>query len=627
MSDLFGVCGLPADIVSAALQRARSHIERTGSALCDRYQAPGWGMLRFHHGVLSPSPQPATSAEGGLAVAVDGDVTNQRELAARLARKGTALQNGRDAAEIVLRMFAEEGDGAFRRMNGSFAAAVYERAPGRLTLATDRFVSRPLFYAETAGGLVFGTRFNALLNCGLLQGRGLDVAALMQLLTFQQCQLELTLVAQVRALPPGALLTWADGRVRVRRYWRARYSPRRMSRAECAEAVTEALNAAAGRHEEPAAARCAVMLSGGLDSRITAAMLPGLSAAFTAGDWVNPEVRTARRVSAALALPHLFLRRRPDHYARLLQEAVELTGGMCRYDHCHFLGHLGAVRERCEAAYVEEPMDVLFKGYYWRRRPVLLGLRVPVPAMARLERGRLEEQLLRLDAKSTFPSRPWLLLREPWRSRYHDIMLQVVRRQIADADTEDPYNVAEHVAGRASYGRTSSFANLSCLRPHLPSRALSLDNGLLALSHRIPVKRRCDDSLVIEVLRRVNPRLAAIPCAATGVPLRVPGPLAWSAQVAAELGLRLRKHAGLVAPHLSNESWPERGELLRISPLRDMLRATLTDVACLPEELFDHDRLRTLLDEHVSRRRDHRALLLCLLTFGRWFRTYQPALD
>jgi asparagine synthase (glutamine-hydrolysing) len=346
--------------------------------------------------------------------------------------------------------------------------------------------------------------------------------------------------------------------------------------------------------------------------------------AFTVGDGVNREVRVARRIAHAGGWRHVFLQREPDHYVRMLDEALELNGGMGRFDHSHFLGRLGPVRNLCDCVLVEEQMDVLLKGYYWERDWFLKGVQVPTPFEKRFRRENIEEQLLNLDPKTLAASRPALLFREPWRSRYREIMYASIREQLADGGPDDPYHMAEHLGGFAGMGRTGAFANVTCVRPYLEYRSVCFDADLIELGLSLPAKYRTGGRLFLQALKRLDPVIFDIPNANTGLRPATPAWLAWTAKLAGEAGRRGLRRLGLVGRG-SSESWPDRGELLRGPRMRTILQQTLWDEACLPPAVFDIDRLKELFEEHMSRRRHHMRMLLCLLSFGRWFKKHGPA--
>jgi hypothetical protein len=319
---------------------------------------------------------------------------------------------------------------------------------------------------------------------------------------------------------------------------------------------------------------------------------------------------------------HVFLPRPPDHYARSLEEAVELTGGMGRFDECQFLGELGEIQSGCDVLFEEDAMDALFKGYYWIRPWFLRGTRVPMPGVNAFSRDGIEDQILQRGFKSMFWAKPWLLFRQPWRSRYREIIHATLGEQIRDSQAEDPYNIVEHVGGLANLGRTLS--GVQCVRPYLEYRSYSLDNDLLELCARTPVRHRMGGRILRGALRLLDPALYAIPYANTGVRFDTPEPIAWAFQMAGEARLVLLKKLGLRRGTCTNESWADRAEVMRGPQFRAILERTFNDPECFEPSLFDIGRLREVFDEHMSHRRHYKNMLLCLLTFGRWFKKHGP---
>jgi len=617
-----GICGAHPGAVGATLDRMEANIDRSGGLRVDRWEGRNLGLLRFHHGAINAEPQPIFNEDRSLLVAMDGEVFGCEAARRELERAGHRFRYPDNDAEFLLHLYEQKGQAGFRTLTGSYSILLYHLSSRRLLLVTDRLFSRPIFYCQHGQALVFSSRFNALVACGALESGRLDMTAVMQFFTLQQAQYASTFYEQAKAMLPASVLEFAGGQLSRRKYWQPRYGAERREERDYVDELTEALRASA-RKTTCDSHRKGLMLSGGMDSRMLVAVADCEMVAYTAGDWFNREVRTARRVARARGWKHVFLKRSPHHYTDMLNEAVELSGGMCRFDHCQFLGLLGRVQRECDVVFNEDAMDALFKGYYWSRRLSVRGIQVPVPVVERFTREGIEEQILRMGCKSMFPSRPWLLFREPWRSRYRDILYASIRQQIADAGTEDPYNLVEHVAGLASLGR--ALLNVSHVRPYLEYRSLSFDSDLFELAVRTPVRYRLTGKLLREALRRLDGRLYAIPYANTGMRMDTPAPFAWASQMADEVRLRALKKLGLVPRHHTNESWPDRAELLRTPPMRRILKQTLLDQEALEPSIFNTDRVRAMLEEHMSRRRDHMRMLLCLLTFGQWFKRYGPS--
>jgi asparagine synthase (glutamine-hydrolysing) len=625
VAELMGICGADPEAVRRVLDLMQSGVDCSLGLRAERWEADALGLLRFHHGAINPQPQPVRNEDSTLLAAMDGELFDTAGLRARLTRAGHALQPAGSDAELVLHLYEEQGERAFRDLCGSFSACLYDRRARCLTLATDRFFSRPIFYCLFGGALVFSSRFNTLVTCGALAGGRLNMTAVMQLFTFQHVQHTDTHYREALAMPAASVLHFEGGRIAaVHRYWQPVYGGHRLGSRDWEAELADALREAA-RKMTADPLRKGVLLSGGMDSRTLVAAAPPVLTAYTVGDSINREVHFARRVARAKGIPHVFLRREPDHYARLLDESVALSGGMRRFDHAHFLGHLERLRQDCDVAFVEEQMDILFKGWYWTRRWRVRGLEVPCPAVARFAADDIEGQILRMECKSLCGCRPWLLFREPWRSRYEGMMRASVRAQLDDAGPSDPYNMVEHVGGLVSPGRTDAFANITCLRPALEYRSMCFDPQLLELALAMPVQLRMNGRALHGALRRLSPRLYAIPYANTGLRLDAPAWLGWSWRACREAERLALRRLGIGRRWQTAESWPNRSELLRTPPLRDVLESTLADDRALPTELFDRAQVDRLQREHLSGRWNHMRTLLLLLTFGRWFRTHGPA--
>src|SRR5205085_6369372 len=85
--------------------------------------------------------------DGGITVAQNGEIYNYVELRAELERAGRVFRTSSDT-EVIAQLYAEHGTGAFARMRGMFAIAIWDAAAERLVLARDRVGKKPLYYAE-----------------------------------------------------------------------------------------------------------------------------------------------------------------------------------------------------------------------------------------------------------------------------------------------------------------------------------------------------------------------------------------------------------------------------------------------------------------------------------------------
>src|SRR5690349_8920545 len=210
--------------------------------------------------------QPMFDAALGLAVVFNGCIYNFRDLRRELEQKGYRFFSACDT-EVILKAYHAWGPRCVERFLGMFAFAIWERDSGRVVLARDRLGIKPLYLADTKGGLRFASTLPALLAAGGVDTT-IDRQALHHYMSFHAVvPAPLTILRGVRKLPPATILTIEpDGRRSEETYWTlavgARREDRALSTAEWSEAVLATLATAVERRRI-ADVPVGVLLSGG----------------------------------------------------------------------------------------------------------------------------------------------------------------------------------------------------------------------------------------------------------------------------------------------------------------------------------------------------------------------------
>lgn len=178
----------------------------------------GLGFRRLSILDLSPAGhQPMVNENGTVWVTVNGEIFNYRELRQSLLQRGHVFRSQSDS-EVVVHGFEEWGEALLDRLEGMFALAIWDQPAQTLLLARDRFGIKPLHYAEIPGGVAYGSEIKALLRHPAVS-RELDHQAIWSFLAFAQIPAPETIYRQVRKLPPGHLIHWTPGSLRIRRYY------------------------------------------------------------------------------------------------------------------------------------------------------------------------------------------------------------------------------------------------------------------------------------------------------------------------------------------------------------------------------------------------------------------------
>jgi len=206
---------------------------------------------------------------GSLHAVVNGEIYNYPELRTDLETRYGARFTSNCDSEIVLHGFACEGEAFFARMNGMFAAALFDAATGTLRLLRDRAGIKPVYYCHDAGTFYFASEIKGLLAPLGASRWPIDLEGLSQYLCFQTAFAGRTLFAGVSLLLPGHMLTLQTDTPEA--FVTASYIPRENAEVpiddfqEAVTAYTEVFDASVRRHllsDVPVAS----YVSAGLDS-------------------------------------------------------------------------------------------------------------------------------------------------------------------------------------------------------------------------------------------------------------------------------------------------------------------------------------------------------------------------
>jgi asparagine synthase (glutamine-hydrolysing) len=183
------------------------------------------GMRRLSIIDLGGGKQPIHDEGRRVWVVFNGEIYNYRELRAQLEARGHRFYTSSDT-EVIVHLYEDRGPAFVEALDGMFAIAVWDKAAHSLVLARDRLGIKPLYYAQTANGLVFGSELKSLIHHPDV-ARRVSPAALSYYLSFGMTPTDHSILDGVRKLEPGHLLRWNGGRSEVRRYWDLRPEARR----------------------------------------------------------------------------------------------------------------------------------------------------------------------------------------------------------------------------------------------------------------------------------------------------------------------------------------------------------------------------------------------------------------
>ena len=238
--------------------------------------AIGLGHRRLSIIDLTPTGcQPMTAANGLATIAFNGEIYNFPDLRRDLEARGHRFR-GRSDTEILLAAYLEYGIDCLSRLRGMFAFAIWDARDRSLFIARDRVGKKPLHYRVDEDGIAFASEAKAFFAEPSFSASP-DLEAISHYLTYQYVPSPFSAFAGVRKLPPGSYLRVRDGEVTVHRYWRLRYTPKRViGEDEAAAELLERLREAV-RIRLVSDVPLGAFLSGGVDSSTIVALMAQLS--------------------------------------------------------------------------------------------------------------------------------------------------------------------------------------------------------------------------------------------------------------------------------------------------------------------------------------------------------------
>lgn len=576
--------------------------------------AIGLGSLALENSA-SPSLRLAVDVAGKQALVLDGEIYEADRVAAALAERGGKLPPnvGADAhAAVLLAGCRAEGPAFLRRIHGSFAAAWWDGVAGRLTLMTDRFGTRPVYYrvaspAEGIGELQFASGLGALVEPGWplkVNPRGLA-----EFFTFGHYLRDDTAIAGIRVLPAAA---WCEMTVsstgwRPGTYWslgEALAGPRAATDEELRERIEAALVASVQRMTRDAAG-LGISLSGGLDARTILGLIDTSHTPLTAVCLGMPgsldhraSVQLAQRTGCRLHLCMLdaqFLGR----FEEYLHKMIALTDGQY-LSQCIVLPTLPVYRE----------LGI---------RALLRGHAGELLHLTKAYNYSLDREALQIETDEQL--RIWLL------SRLKAYMLEGIRRPLfrgelnaslealaAEAMDEDLAEVAPLGAPRDRISllflmqrvRRETTMSLRKFRWVVEPRLPYLDPEVIGAVLAAPLEMRLDEALQTWVLRRRRPALVGVVNSNTGAPL---GAGRWRRRWA---GLWMRGMAKLGVR--GYQPYERLGLWLR-RELAPLVQQILLDPQTLDRGLYDPEGVRAVVRGHLEQGRNHTFLLMALMIF------------
>jgi len=578
----------------------------------------GLGHRRLSIIDLDAGHQPLFNEDGTVCVVYNGEIYNFPELTRELADRGHVFRTRCDT-EVIVHAWEEWGAACVERFRGMFAFALYDAGQGCVFLARDRLGIKPLYYAVLPDGrLLFGSELKALLCCPELP-REIDPVALEEYFALGYVPDPRAIYASVRKLPPAHVMVVRRGQ-RVSEptvYWEPRFDGETGGDDADLGAELRARLQEAVRLRLVADVPLGAFLSGGVDSSAVVACMarsqddPVNTCSISFGEADYDESRYAAMVAKRYATRHRTRSVAPDDFDLLAglptiyDEPFADSSALPTYRVCE------EARRHVTVALSGDGGDEVFAGYRryrWHHYEEQVRGRMPAPLRGPLF-GALGALYPKLDwapkplrAKSTLQA----VARNTAEGYFHSVSI------VGDAQRERLYTPAFK---RALQG----YRAVELIRDHM-SRAPT-DHHLSRVQY-VDMKTYLPGDILTKVDRASM---------AHGLEVRVPildhNFVEWAGTLDPRCKLNGREGKQVFKKAL--EPWLPEDVLYRPKmgfgvplkawfrgPLQALVRARLQGGRLAETGFFEKAAIDTLVEQHMSGRRDHSQPLWALLMFA-----------
>lgn len=450
-------------------------------------------------------------------------------------------------------------------LNGNFALVVYDRAANELSIVTDRFATRPLYYAHpTDDTLILSSQSQSLVSHPDLEPE-FELPYLYEYLELRRVFGVETPIKGVRQLPPGSIITIDLDSVEMttETYWSPSHDPIDKPFSYFRDRFNETIQQVFEEWTDDDLSY-GLLLSGGSDSRLALAAADQPVTTFHNADWMSREAKIARRSAQATGNTFRLLERGPDYDAELLDRAPPLSNFSGWFDQAYFLGFHEEITDEVDVLISGLYADMLLGGGPLETRTLSLNslgnITLPIAQSINSIEEYVSAQLSEaIEPLSYFSGIDDQSLSSIIRSNIHTDSEGVVSHGVR-------YDSLRDLALYGSFypmGADTDAIFSESLAQMRPYRTPFLDNRIVDLQQQTPVKYFLRRNFVNEAIAEIEPTLAEIPHAHTGVPIKYHFPIDYLGKNIHGFWWKHIAENDVPEPHFDHTPWPNRTELIR----------------------------------------------------------------
>jgi len=268
--------------------------------------------------------------------------------------------------------------------------------------------------------------------------------------------------------------------------------------------------------------RFGLFLSGGMDTRLILACAKKNNidlSTFTFNSFENREVKVAREVAKITKTPHYFVQNKPNHYNKVLPEAVYSTASMYQ-PLCLFYSHSKFMKKYIDIGLHGHGFDFFFQGMYLPRRKLeffnkKLDFLIPI----KIKENNIDYFLKNISYKTKGSN-----ILNFFKKKNYKLMLEKLVNDLKEIEVKSKKfcNLKIDLYEFLTFGnlaRHYSVCDNISMNSITKIRTPSYDNDLYDFYQQLPWRFRFDSRIQRLSLKKLSPKLANLESSNTNMPI------------------------------------------------------------------------------------------------------------
>jgi asparagine synthase (glutamine-hydrolysing) len=166
---------------------------------------------------------PMQTEDGRFTITYNGECYNFRKIRDQLIKKGYAFRSSTDT-EVILKAYQHWGKEAVDLFDGMYAIAIWDNMEEELMLIRDRAGIKPLYFYHDNAKFAFASEIKSLLVLDDIK-RNPNIKSLILMAGFFWSPDPYSAFENIYRLPSGHYLTFKNGTIEMKRYWKPVFQP------------------------------------------------------------------------------------------------------------------------------------------------------------------------------------------------------------------------------------------------------------------------------------------------------------------------------------------------------------------------------------------------------------------